>query len=86
MGSSSDLKDLLRERVATKYTIDDLKETGKKIRQAVPIENLGAVSKIDRDPVQFINSVEQNLIKSLLPMRHQRMVHLRRLFSAARPN
>lgn len=41
MGSSSDLKDLLRERVATKYTIDDLKETGKKIRQAVPIENLG---------------------------------------------
>lgn len=73
MGSSSDLKDLLRERVATKYTIDDLKETGKKIRQAVPIENLGTVSKIDRDPVQFINSVEQNLIKSLLPMRHQRM-------------
>ena len=35
MGSSSDLKDLLRERVATKYTIDDLKETGKKIRPSL---------------------------------------------------
>ncbi|MDE3316916.1 DUF2252 domain-containing protein [Lacticaseibacillus zeae] len=73
MGSSSDIKDLLRERVAAKYTIDDLKETGKKIRETAPIESLAAVSKIDRDPVQFINSVEQNLTESLLPMRHQRM-------------
>ena len=55
MGSSSDLKELLRERVAAKYTIDDLKETGKKIRETAPIESLAAVSKIDRDPVQFIN-------------------------------
>ena len=73
MGSSSDLKDLLRERIAAKYTIDDLKDTGKKIRKTAPIESLAAVSKIDRDPVQFINSVEQNLTKSLLPMRHSRM-------------
>ncbi|MFK5281991.1 DUF2252 domain-containing protein, partial [Lacticaseibacillus paracasei] len=54
MGSSSDLKDLLRERIAAKYTIDDLKDTGKKIRKTAPIESLAAVSKIDRDPVQFI--------------------------------
>ena len=73
MGSSSDLKDLLRERIAAKYTIDDLKDTGKKIRKTAPIESLAAVSKIDRDPVQFINSVEPNLTKSLLPMRHSRM-------------
>ncbi|CAD7484128.1 DUF2252 domain-containing protein [Lacticaseibacillus paracasei] len=73
MGSSSDLKDLLRERIAAKYTIDDLKDTGKKIRKTAPIESLAAVSKIDRDPVQFINSVERNLTKSLLPMRHSRM-------------
>ena len=73
MGSSSDLKDLLRERIAAKYTIDDLKDTGKKISKTAPIESLAAVSKIDRDPVQFIKSVEQNLTKSLLPMRHSRM-------------
>ena len=46
MGSSSDLKDLLRERIAAKYTIDDLKDTGKKIRKTAPIVWLPSVRLI----------------------------------------
>lgn len=53
---------------------EQLIEQGIKHQQEVPSSDLIAFHKVDRDPVAAIQRTESNMIKELLPMRHQRMM------------
>lgn len=52
----------------------DLIKRGVERQAVVPSAKLGTYVQVDRNPVKAIRKTEANMIKELLPLRHQRMV------------
>ena len=59
--------------IQIKKTKDSLVEAGKERQASVSSEQLGEYVPVHRDPVKAINKTESNMIKELLPLRHERM-------------
>lgn len=68
---AAELKRLQAQTTVT--SIKGLHELGKAHRNRVPVTALGRRPVIKRDPVAFIDAIESNLIKELLPQRHAKM-------------
>lgn len=60
--------------IQIKKTKDSLVEAGKKRQVSVSSEQLGEYVPVHRDPVKAINKTESNMIKELLPSRHERRI------------
>lgn len=55
-------------------TRDELIQAGEQRQQEVPSDQLGEYVPVHRDPVKAIQRTEANMIKELLPLRHERML------------
>nr|WP_204123032.1 DUF2252 domain-containing protein [Lacticaseibacillus mingshuiensis] len=69
------LQQLLRDQSVMKNdtALDALKAQGKALRDTIPAETLGERTLSGRDPVAYIEAIEQNLIQELMPQRHAKM-------------